>query len=506
MNPQRFDREVRRLLHDHEVAPPPSDWEAIRAHVSPPAPAPRRRGAWWRWGTPLLLAGFSVAGLSLLGGEPAAEPLSAGSAVASASGPLGAESVADAGGAGASLARGRYTRANGATPSDGAPAATRKFGDDERPGSPSRLEDGPSSPPSTRRANASASDAPHTPTAAAAATVASPIASRPAPLPLRAPAVISPALAPAAMYPDAVSPARRASPGDEAGDRPAGTPAAPAARPARQRPLDSLALATFGPLALSAPQLDYSYPGPGPIAKAPSPWHLSLRGRQAIGVTRRRYLGRGDDGGDAAYLRLRDSAEVAQASLATALLLEATHRSGWFTRAGLEYGFFRQRSRLGTGIDTVVAEQGNGVSAQLRLSEQVAFRQNRLHTLALLVAGGYRREWGPFAGVVFAEAGYEVALATRGQYAAPAIMGTTGAEPAYERVAVDGRDDGEWVARVPGLQLGLGVGLDLALTPRWSLGVDATYRRHGSRSGPADGLEYAEHSWFGGLGARYELR
>ena len=248
---------------------------------------------------------------------------------------------------------------------------------------------------------------------------------------------------------------------------------------------------------------------PGLTKVAPGPWTLGLRLRQSIGRTQRRYAAREAQitpTGVGSYRAVRDSTEVAQASLLSGVLLEAQHRAGWYGRLGLDYGLTRSRSRLRAGLDTVTTTLDGGAE-QLRLVETVSTRQHRVHTAAVMAGGGYRRTFGPVAAYVFAEAGYELVFQARGQFLAPGAADPRTAPTAGGAITtVDDLGDGQWFRRGLGLQYGLGLGLDLALTPRWEVGFDATYRHHGRRSGPDDPLESTERTMYGSLSTRYRLR
>ena len=572
VTPERFDREIRRVLDDHEVAPPASDWVAISAQLTADAVPPERvlRGPWARW----LRGGALLLALCLLGGLyfgaqsesaassthdgpaagielPADAPAhrAAGSAPSERPGVVaatlapstttiasapdyselppqphavaGERQVATAGPAPQPTARdSRPARARSASPAGDFPPAEREIART----SATQPATGDALFAERRAASDGGAGAPGTPGADEPAA-AKRAESRPAaPSPGDLPAGIAPGEAidlPGGLRADTAvlrSPyplASDLSPGMDlvgradpisADARLVGEAAGRGLEPIAARPLESLPVADDLP---DAALVDDEAAASGLTKVAPGPWTLGLRLRQSIGRTQRRYASseaQFTTSGAGSYRAVRDSTEVAQASLLSGVLLEAQHRAGWYGRLGIDYGLTRSRSRLRAGLDTVTTTLDGGVE-QLRLVETVRTRQHRTHTAAVMAGGGYRRTLGPVAAYVFAEAGYELVFQARGQFLAPGAADPRAAPaPGGSITTVDDLGDGRWFRRGLGLQYGLGLGIDLSLTPRWDVGFGATYRHPGRRSGPDDPLDSTEQTTYGSLSARYRLR
>ena len=242
-------------------------------------------------------------------------------------------------------------------------------------------------------------------------------------------------------------------------------------------------------------------PPSGPQPVGPS-WAPQLRASVGVATTRRRSSGPAGESPD--YLRLRDTLETGQPDVLAGLAYEQTHVTGLRLRFDVGYQAYHRRATFTgpivreTTLREVIDPTTNDVTrvdTLARLYRVRSTRQNRHQTLTVGLGAGYapptRSVWRPY---VLAQAGYEFTVATRGS-----LLDVDGRE-----VSLD-NEDAEWVSPRPGLRLGGTLGVDVAVSPRWLIGVSGRYARTGELSG-ADDLFSTRGQVFGlGLNASFVM-
>ena len=227
-------------------------------------------------------------------------------------------------------------------------------------------------------------------------------------------------------------------------------------------------------------------------------WGLRVRAFGGAGPTEREwdYLEGVNPALDAYYIE-RDSVEELQLDIVGGLRVAASHGSGFAVRLGLDYQMYRSRvdfagnRSTSTTIEEVRAPSGALIRTDTVVSTQVVERTvyNRQQTLTLVGGVGFHKWFGSVAPYVFAEAGYEILVGSRGSY--PVL-------PQGETIELPD-DDREFIAERPGLRLGGTVGLDIALGERWFVGPSVSYQVLGGLRGAGDPLSYDQTMLSGAL-------
>ena len=248
--------------------------------------------------------------------------------------------------------------------------------------------------------------------------------------------------------------------------------------------LPTAALAQKQPAAIPCPDF-----GDGPA------WDWRLRAMGGGGQTTQEYDM--PDSALVAYRNLRDGTEQLLITPRGGLRLEMTHRSGLSLRLGGDYHLYRTITRNTSTSGPPTAElvevrTPDGVLIRtdtvFTASQTTSEIYNRHHTLALTGGVGFHRWFGRLAPYVFAEAGYEFRVGTRGALPLPALPGT---DPASGAVLVDSEP---LIAKAPGFQIGGTVGLDYALTGAWFVGPSVSYTALGGLGSGAEPLGYDQRA------------
>ena len=232
-------------------------------------------------------------------------------------------------------------------------------------------------------------------------------------------------------------------------------------------------------------------------------WTRSLR--TYVGVAHTSRTLRHDGGELTSYLQSRDTVEANQPDLTGGLAFEQRHETGLLLRVDVGYQAYHRRAAFTGPIirETTLREVIDPASNEVTRVDTLArayrvrsTRQNRHQTIAFGLGAGYAlptaSAWRPY---VLAQAAYEVTVGTQGSV-----------------VDVDGRevklDDGaaEWVNPLPGLRLGGTLGVDVAITPRWLIGLSGHYARTGDLTGADDPLSSRSQTFGVGLNASLKLR
>ncbi len=201
-----------------------------------------------------------------------------------------------------------------------------------------------------------------------------------------------------------------------------------------------------------------------------------------------------------AYRRQRDTLEAWQPDVVAGFAYEQTHLTGLRIRVGLGYqAYHREAQLLGSVIRerttrTVIdptTDQVIRVDTVGRDYRVKSTRQNRLQTMAVSLGAGYALpttgRWKPY---VLAEAGYEFRLASRG-----GLLDASGKVVELDNAGV------EWVNPRPGLRYSGVLGVDVVLTPRWSVGLSGRCVRFGELAGADDPLSVRGYSVGATVGA-----
>ena len=174
-------------------------------------------------------------------------------------------------------------------------------------------------------------------------------------------------------------------------------------------------------------------------------------------------------------------------------------------RLGLGYQAYHRRAAFAgpvvreTTLREVIApgtDEVLRVDTLARLYRVRKTRQNQHQTIVIGLGAGYapptRSAWRPY---VLAQAGYEFTVATRGS-----LLDVDGREVALDNAAA------EWINPRPGLRLGGTLGVDVAVAPRWLVGLSGHYARTGELAGDGDPFS-ARATVFGlGLDASFTVR
>ncbi len=240
-------------------------------------------------------------------------------------------------------------------------------------------------------------------------------------------------------------------------------------------------------------------PPPRPSAAA---WSRQVRLSAGLAATQRAFQAHGDD--DSAYARRRDTLESNRPDLVGALVYEQTHHRGLRLRAGIGYQAYHRESAFTSAIieeattRTVLDPSSGAVVRTDTLARAYRVRnvtQNRQQTATVSLGAGYAiptgGAWRPY---VVAEAGYEFLLATRGKLQ----------DRAGDEVSLDNAGS-EWINPRPGLRLGGTAGLDIAIAPKWLLGVQASFYKVGDPTGADDPLSAKMQVLSGGLSLSVKL-